>query len=148
MIQRGSDIRYEENRMDCSYGTRPLWFWNDLPTEESIREIMENCSRQDGYAGFGILPYKACGLQYMSDEYLRLYGVVLREARRLKLKMCLYDEWWFPSGGAGGIDDFKRLFHKIPKVSAGLAASIFHFGEVEINELKRQLAEDGISVRL
>jgi hypothetical protein len=64
---------------------------------------MENCSRQDGYAGFGILPYKACGLQYMSDEYLRLYGVVLREARRLKLKMCLYDEWWFPSGGAGGI---------------------------------------------
>ncbi len=89
--------------MDCNYGTRPLWFWNDLPTEESIKEIMENCSQRDGYAGFGILPYNACGLQYMSEEYLRLYGMVLREARRLHLKMCLYDEWWFPSGSAGGL---------------------------------------------
>ena len=52
------------------------------------------------------------------------------------------------SGGAGCVDDFKKLFHRIPKVSAGLAASIFHFGEVEISELKRQLADDGISVRL
>ena len=52
------------------------------------------------------------------------------------------------SGGAGCVDDFKKLFHRIPKVSAGLAASIFHFGEVEIGDLKRQLADDGISVRL
>ena len=52
------------------------------------------------------------------------------------------------SGGAGCVDDFTKLFHRIPKVSAGLAASIFHFGEVEISDLKRQLAEDGISVRL
>ena len=52
------------------------------------------------------------------------------------------------SGGAGCIDDFKKLFHKIPKVSAGLAASIFHFGEVEIANLKKELADDGISVRV
>ena len=52
------------------------------------------------------------------------------------------------SGGAGSKEDFVRLFQKIPTCSAGLAASIFHFGEVEIKDLKRQLAENGISVRL
>ena len=52
------------------------------------------------------------------------------------------------SGGAGCSEDFVRLFKKIPNCSAGLAASIFHFGEVQINDLKRQLADNGISVRL
>ena len=36
------------------------------------------------------------------------------------------------SGGAGKMEDFKILFEKIPKVDAGLAASIFHFGEFTI----------------
>ena len=52
------------------------------------------------------------------------------------------------SGGAGKIDDFTRLFKTLPKVDAGLAASIFHFGEVDIKELKRTLRENDIIVRL
>ena len=52
------------------------------------------------------------------------------------------------SGGAGCIDDFVKLFHTLPKVDAGLAASIFHFGEVEIPELKKVLRENNINVRL
>ena len=52
------------------------------------------------------------------------------------------------SGGAGSIGHFKALFHALPKVDAGLAASIFHFGEVSIPDLKRQLAADGITMRL
>jgi cyclase len=51
------------------------------------------------------------------------------------------------SGGAGSIQDFKDLFRAIPDIDAGLAASIFHVGEVEIAELKRQLAEEGVNVR-
>ena len=51
------------------------------------------------------------------------------------------------SGGAGGIQDFVTLFQTLPKVDAGLAASIFHFGEVEIPVLKQTLAENGILVR-
>ena len=51
------------------------------------------------------------------------------------------------SGGAGSIQDFIDLFREIPDIDAGLAASIFHFGEVQIPELKRQLAEAGINVR-
>ncbi|HIS45916.1 MAG TPA: imidazole glycerol phosphate synthase subunit HisF [Candidatus Scatomorpha merdigallinarum] len=52
------------------------------------------------------------------------------------------------SGGAGSMADFVTLFESVPRVSAGLAASIFHFGEVAIPELKRELAGNGINVRL
>lgn len=52
------------------------------------------------------------------------------------------------SGGAGCINDFVELFKKLPKVDAGLAASIFHFGEVEIKKLKEVLRANDISVRL
>ena len=52
------------------------------------------------------------------------------------------------SGGAGKIEDFIKLFKTLPKVDAGLAASIFHFGEVQINQLKERLAEENIPVRL
>ncbi len=52
------------------------------------------------------------------------------------------------SGGAGSIDDFITLFREIPEMSAGLAASIFHYGEVEIRELKERLHNEGILVRL
>lgn len=51
------------------------------------------------------------------------------------------------SGGAGRAEDFVRLFRALPKVDAGLAASIFHFGEVSIPDLKRRLAGAGINVR-
>ena len=51
------------------------------------------------------------------------------------------------SGGAGCIQDFVTLFKTLPKVDAGLAASIFHFGEVSITELKKVLSENGITVR-
>ncbi len=52
------------------------------------------------------------------------------------------------SGGAGKTDDFIKLFKTLPKVDAGLAASVFHFGEVKINDLKRKMAEENIPVRL
>ena len=52
------------------------------------------------------------------------------------------------SGGAGCIDDFISLFNILPKVDAGLAASIFHFGEVRINDLKKKMAESGIPARI
>ena len=52
------------------------------------------------------------------------------------------------SGGAGSIDDFVKLFRNVPDVSAGLAASIFHFGEVKIADLKAKMFEEGIPVRL
>ena len=52
------------------------------------------------------------------------------------------------SGGAGCINHFVTLFETLPRVDAGLAASIFHFGEVKIADLKRTLVNHGISMRL
>ena len=52
------------------------------------------------------------------------------------------------SGGAGKAEDFVTLFKELPQVDAGLAASVFHFGEVKIKDLKILLRENGINVRL
>lgn len=52
------------------------------------------------------------------------------------------------SGGAESMEDFVTLFKELPKVDAGLAASIFHFGEVNIKELKERLAKENIPMRL
>lgn len=52
------------------------------------------------------------------------------------------------SGGAGCTEDFVKLFNEIPDIDAGLAASIFHFGQVSIKELKQVLKENNIRVRL
>ena len=52
------------------------------------------------------------------------------------------------SGGAGNMEHFTELFRSLPLVDAGLAASIFHFGEVDIRKLKEKLKKDGIKVRI
>jgi len=52
------------------------------------------------------------------------------------------------SGGAGCEQDFITLFKTLPKVDAGLAASIFHFGQVQIPQLKQLLRDNDIPVRL
>ena len=52
------------------------------------------------------------------------------------------------SGGAGKIDDFISLFNSVPGVDAGLAASIFHFGEVKIADLKAEMKKNGIPTRI
>ena len=51
------------------------------------------------------------------------------------------------SGGAGSTRDFIELFTQIPDIDAGLAASIFHFREVEIADLKDAMAKAGIPAR-
>lgn len=52
------------------------------------------------------------------------------------------------SGGAGSIADFTHLFKTVPSVDAALAASVFHFGEIEIESLKKELKKNGIPMRL
>ncbi|MDR0814086.1 MAG: imidazole glycerol phosphate synthase subunit HisF [Oscillospiraceae bacterium] len=52
------------------------------------------------------------------------------------------------SGGAGSVADFVELFRRVPDIDAGLAASVFHFGEIEIAALKQELHTAGVAVRL
>ncbi len=51
------------------------------------------------------------------------------------------------SGGAGCMEDFVKLFEEVPTIDAGLAASVFHYGEIAIKDLKNLLAERGIPAR-
>ena len=51
------------------------------------------------------------------------------------------------SGGAGTKEDFVKLFQALPGVDAGLAASVFHFGEIAIPDLKAELRKNNILVR-
>ncbi|MBR3768640.1 MAG: imidazole glycerol phosphate synthase subunit HisF [Clostridia bacterium] len=52
------------------------------------------------------------------------------------------------SGGAGSVNDFIDLFKRVPRVDAGLAASVFHFGEIAIPDLKKELKKNDIKVRI
>ena len=52
------------------------------------------------------------------------------------------------SGGAGSVNDFIKLFEEIPDIDAGLAASVFHFGEIAIPDLKAELSKNNINVRI
>ena len=86
----------------AQWKSRPLWFWNGPLDEGTTTRIMEE-SVASGYCGFGILPTKEMGVAFMSPEFLRHYKHAVDTAARLGLKMCLYDEFWFPSGSAGGL---------------------------------------------
>ena len=52
------------------------------------------------------------------------------------------------SGGAGAVEHFTQLFRAIPTIDAALAASVFHFGQIQIPDLKRELQQNDIIVRL
>lgn len=52
------------------------------------------------------------------------------------------------SGGAGSVQHFIDLFKQVPDIDAGLAASVFHFGDIKINDLKNELKKNGINVRI
>lgn len=83
------------------YATRPLWFWNGKLDTAQTDAIMAGCKRS-GYYGFGILPAQHMSPGFMTAEFLNHYKHAVDKASELGLKMCLYDEYWFPSGSAGG----------------------------------------------
>ncbi|MBQ0126084.1 MAG: hypothetical protein KBS59_07180, partial [Clostridiales bacterium] len=83
------------------YRPRPLLFLSGKPTEDGVRRLLRGC-KEIGYGGVGVISYKDTNIEYLSEEYFAMYAWILDEARALGLKVCLYDEYWFPSGKAGG----------------------------------------------
>ena len=115
--QQTSFSEKEFKNPSINYYPRPLWFWNDTKVtsdivEQQMKEFRDDC----GYGGFSILSFgKTFKPDYLSDDYFKVYGSALKKAKELGLKMCLYDEFGFPSGGMGannadGINRFEQKF--------------------------------------
>ena len=94
------NLRQDFENPPFSCQSRPLWFWNAPVNAADTKAIMTG-AKDVGYCGFGILPAEKCQ-PFMSPEYLDEYVTALDTAQALGMKMCLYDEYWFPSGSAGG----------------------------------------------
>ncbi len=95
-------MRAEFQAPPFRYQSRPLWFWNGQLDADKTKTMVAAC-KTAGYCGMGILPCKGMGFEFMSPEFLKQYKVAIDEAAKLGMKMCLYDEFWFPSGSAGGL---------------------------------------------
>ena len=95
------------NKPPIHYWPRPLWFWNNTEvTGEVVVEQMQAFRDQCGYGGFGVVPFgKNFRPEYLSDDYFRLYGVVLEKAKELGMTISLYDEFGFPSGSVGAFNE-------------------------------------------
>lgn len=108
-----ADPRTEFADPPLSVKTRPLWFWNGPLTREGIGEQVQKSRDASGYYGFGILPTPKMTPAYATKEFLDRYEDAVNKAASLGMKMCLYDEFWFPSGSAGGL-----LAAKYPEATA------------------------------
>ena len=95
-------LRQDFAEPPAEWKSRPLWFWNGPVDKQKTTEIMER-SVASGYHGFGILPTTDMGVAFMSPEFLDHYRHAVDTAARLGMHMCLYDEFWFPSGSAGDL---------------------------------------------
>jgi hypothetical protein len=83
------------------YATAPLWVWNDLLTEDQIRDTMRDLASQKVKQVF-VHPRPGLMTPYLSADWFRLWKVALREADRLDMNVWIYDENSYPSGFAGG----------------------------------------------
>lgn len=81
--------------------SRPLWFWNTPLSRDQTLSVMK-AARDSGYYGLGIVPSHGMTPEYMSPEFLDHYKHAVEIADSLGMKLCLYDEFYFPSGMAGG----------------------------------------------
>jgi hypothetical protein len=83
------------------YSTGPLWVWNDLLTEQQIRDTLRDLARQQ-VKQVWVHPRPGLMTPYLSDDWFRLWKVALNEAERLDMNVWIYDENSYPSGFAGG----------------------------------------------
>jgi hypothetical protein len=96
------DLRKDFSDPPLRWKSRPLWFWNGPLSRERTAQTLEGC-KAAGYAGVGILPGRGMTPAFMTPEFLDHYRFAVEKAAELGLKLCLYDEYWFPSGSAGGL---------------------------------------------
>jgi hypothetical protein len=83
------------------YSTGPLWVWNDMLTEQQIRDTLRDLADQK-VKQVWVHPRPGLMTPYLSADWFRLWKVALKEAERLDMNVWIYDENSYPSGFAGG----------------------------------------------
>ena len=97
----GEDLRDAFLDPPASVKPRPLWFWNGtISNDESRRQI--SAAVEAGYAGFGIVASHDMDPAFMSPAYLDRYTTAVAAAAEHGATVCLYDDFWFPTGSASG----------------------------------------------
>ena len=89
------------NEPSRDYSSGPLWTWNDMLTEEQIRETLQDLASQNVRQAW-VHPRPGLMTPYLSEDWFRLWNVALDEAERLDMNIWIYDENSYPSGFAGG----------------------------------------------
>ncbi len=79
-------------------GSGIIRLWTNMGITEQMQALRDLC----GYGGFGVVPFgKNFSPEYLSEDYLKLYGIMLKKAKELDMTISLYDEFGFPSGSVG-----------------------------------------------
>ena len=91
---------------DMEWRPIPLWFWNNTTvTGPALESQLEKMVTVDGYGGCAILPFgQGFRPDYLSSDYMSLYGRAINKASALGAHMSVYDEYGFPSGSMGAIN--------------------------------------------
>ena len=97
-----SQIKLDFQNPALSFKSRPLWFWNKPLSYQQTRKVLIE-SKNAGYYGLGILPSHGMTPGFMTSEFLDQYKKAVEIADSLGMKLYLYDEFYFPSGMAGGM---------------------------------------------
>lgn len=90
---------FENPPLEC--GPTPFWFLNsDLREEDITHSLEEQCRRK--MAGVFMHPRTGMEVEYLSERFWEKLSFCVREAKRLGMKVWLYDEYNWPSGNVGG----------------------------------------------
>jgi len=84
------------------FSTAPFWVWNDMLTEELVVSTLNDLAGQKVKQVF-VHPRPGLMTPYLSPEWFRFWNVALKEAKRLDIRLWIYDENSYPSGFAGGL---------------------------------------------
>jgi hypothetical protein len=102
MTNEASNARAAFQAFPAEYALAPLWYWNDdLQEAELVRQLRE-MKRQHVLEPM-VFPMAGLTTPYLSDAYFRLFRFALDEAKKLGMKLWVFDEYCWPSGLAGGI---------------------------------------------
>ncbi len=100
--EASGDLRRDFVESPFSCHSRPLWFWNVPLSKNNTQAVLEGC-KSSGYCGVAILPSNGMTPGFMTPEFLDRYQEAVDAAASLGMKCCLYDEFHYPSGSAGGL---------------------------------------------